>query len=110
MFRCHLVHNVNTEFMSYMTQVDSQPSFKCYKLFFLKSPKRCEPHENNNHKKRYKKDVEKGGGGIKNEKCKIVYTIKLFTFIFCIWKRIYLLENIVWENVVYIITNLAKFF
>ena len=52
----------------------------------------------------------KRGGGIKNEKCKIVYTIKLFTFIFCIWKRIYLLENIVWENVVYIITNLAKFF
>ena len=50
------------------------------------------------------------GGKMKNEKCKIVYTIKLFTFIFCIWKRIYLLENIVWENVVYIITNLAKFF
>ena len=47
---------------------------------------------------------------MKNEKCKIVYTIKLFTFIFCIWKRIYLLENIVWENVVYIITNQAKFF
>ena len=57
-----------------------------------------------------RKTLKRGGGEIKNEKCKIVYTIKLFTFVFCIWKRIYLLENIVWENVVYIITNLAKFF
>ena len=44
------------------------------------------------HNKRYKKDIEKGG----NEKRKVyekfndvTTTIKFFTFIFYIWKRIY---------------------
>ena len=41
---------------------------------------------------------------------KVTTKIKLFYFVFCLWIGYILPENLVWENVVYIITFLVKFF
>ena len=86
-----------------------------FQVFFLKikkaSLKKCEPLKNNKNSsqgKIYKKDIEKSGK-MKNKINNESTTIKLFNFIFCIWKRIYFAWNHSLGKV-YAITFQVKFF
>ena len=63
---------------------------------YQKDASHLKNNKNSSHGKRYKKDIEKGGkmknGKHKKSLTNVTTSIKLFTFIFClfIWKMIYI--------------------
>ena len=75
-----------------------------------KDASRLKNIRNSSHNKCYKNDIEKSTK-MKNEKYKksLTTTMNLFTF-FVYGKINFLLENIVWEHLVYAIAFLVKFF